>query len=467
MPYVVGGSKCNLVTGYTIGADVDQPYGRHEWLAQTFTITSTHILFRCRFLGYTTTPAELYEYAIRAVDGSGKPTGPDLVNTQIYNQWESPLPIPKWQRFDFDTFTQFPAGQYALIARLPTAGSPNTHFIRADQTAPTYTLGKAWRSLNDGVTWSEIAGTDLMFEVWGWQPPPPAKPPPVISNWAPITYKKGLTQGTFQIQVKTDIAVHLFLRWTEIEPLTHPVELFRRGISLPYATYWCFVAWEENEQLEPGDTLTHTFIKPDWPVCKDTWLYFIGTKQCEESPSASPIFKLHRTAQEVEAMIMIAKQTLTSPGLIDMSGLDTSAYPILYLFFSGRGTTTLGEVYLRLNGYTQAYYYTERVYANAQGVSQSEFRSDTQFRLGLLGAQSGIYKIASRVIIFNHNDIEKEMEAQTGCVGDQQNALFTNVATGRMTSVTVERVTRIQITNNVAANFAAGAQAILYGLLDP
>ncbi|MBA7589986.1 hypothetical protein ES708_32085 [subsurface metagenome] len=59
---------------------------------------------------------------------------------------------------------------------------------------------------------------------------------------------------------------------------------------------WCFVNWKENEQEEPGDTLVHTFIKPDWPVCQTRWFYFLGTKQAEESPSASPIFHLHREA---------------------------------------------------------------------------------------------------------------------------------------------------------------------------
>jgi len=71
------------------------------------------------------------------------------------------------------------------------------------------------------------------------------------------------------------------------------MELIRRGISLPYATRWCFVNFEENEQEEIGDTLIHTFIKPNWPICETRYFYFLGTKQAEEQPSASPIFKHH------------------------------------------------------------------------------------------------------------------------------------------------------------------------------
>ena len=80
--------------------------------------------------------------------------------------------------------------------------------------------------------------------------------------------------------------------WEELA-LKHMASTLVRGIKLMDGVRYCFVAFHENEQLEPGDTLIHTFVKPDWPVCETRWFYFIGTVQTEEQPSASPIFYLH------------------------------------------------------------------------------------------------------------------------------------------------------------------------------
>ena len=135
-----------------------------------------------------------------------------------------------------------------------------------------------------------------MFEVWGYTPPPEPPPEPAISNWAPTDIASQLTPTGYTIVVTTNIPVHLWMRWSLNEPLKRPSEEFRRGILLMSGVRWCFVNWKENEQEEPGDTLVHTFIKPDWPVCQTRWFYFLGTKQAEESPSASPIFHLHREA---------------------------------------------------------------------------------------------------------------------------------------------------------------------------
>jgi len=88
--------------------------------------------------------------------------------------------------------------------------------------------------------------------------------------------------------------VHLWMRYSYNKPLKHQVERFRRGLAMPWNTYYCFTAWHELEQDEPGDTLEHTFSFTDWPVCETRWFYFTGTKRLFPSPSASPIFELHR-----------------------------------------------------------------------------------------------------------------------------------------------------------------------------
>lgn len=297
MVVVDGGSKCNLITGYAQGEDNQVEYGKNRWLAQTFTLPATYVIFRCRFKSWTICAGRFYEYALYNTDGVGKPTGAPISTTSGSPTGESVYSPGKWRRFDFMNFPNLPAGTYALVASAPTTPSWQCNKLRCDATAPTYALGKAWVSPDSGATWLEIPNTDFMFEIWGWEPPPTADPEPVISNWAPLDYQHTDLLEGFTIVVTTDIPCHLFMRWTDKVPLKHPSTEYRRGILIQTGTRYCFVSWHENEQIEPGDTLIHTFEKRNWPICQTRYFYFIGTKQAEEQPSASPIFGLHRTAE--------------------------------------------------------------------------------------------------------------------------------------------------------------------------
>ena len=58
----------------------------------------------------------------------------------------------------------------------------------------------------------------------------------------------------------------------------------------------CFTAYEDNEQLEPGDTLAHTFLKPNWPVCQTRYWYYIATIGGLTSRSNSAIYSMHHVA---------------------------------------------------------------------------------------------------------------------------------------------------------------------------
>jgi len=299
MPYSKGGEKCNLYTYYNEGDDTFQSYGWNRYLAQTFALPSEAVIYVAVAKLKVDTDTHDQYWSIYATDGTGKPTGSPLYQKLMRSTWTVHDRDVTWRRATFDDFPKLAAGQYALVLSAPSFWAAYKYYWRMDSTAPTYTQGKAWLSHNAGDTWEEIPTTDFMFEIWGWTPPPEPPPAPVISNWAPLDIKKTPTLTGFTIVVHTDNLVHLFMRWTTTEPLKHPRQVFRRGISLMRGVYYCFVAWEENEQEEPGDTYTHTFIKPDWPVCETRWFYFVGTKQAEEQPSASPIFYYHRTQKDV------------------------------------------------------------------------------------------------------------------------------------------------------------------------
>ena len=299
MSVVVGGEKCNLITGYASGEDNEVIYGKNRWLAQTFTLDDLYVIFRCRFKSWTNTGGEFHHYALRNTNGAGKPLAVDISHTTLSPGNESFRSPGKWRRFDFGDFPNLPAGTYALVTRVPTVPDWLRYKLRCDATASTYPLGKAWLSHNAGTDWEEIPNTDFMFEIWGWKPPPVANPTPVINNWAPLAIDHPEAPAGHTIVITTDIPVHLYMRWTDKEPLKHPSTEIRRGILIQTGTRFCFVAWHENEQEEPGDTLVHTFIKPGWKVCETRWFYFIGTKQAEESPSASPLFYYHLKEKEI------------------------------------------------------------------------------------------------------------------------------------------------------------------------
>jgi len=95
------------------------------------------------------------------------------------------------------------------------------------------------------------------------------------------------------ITCTTNNPCHLTCYYTEKEPVRHATSRVVRGLALPWGAYWCFVAWNKVEQLEPGDTLTHTFKIHDWLYCQTKWLCFRGTVAGELSPSVSALLKHH------------------------------------------------------------------------------------------------------------------------------------------------------------------------------
>ncbi|GAI08749.1 unnamed protein product, partial [marine sediment metagenome] len=62
---------------------------------------------------------------------------------------------------------------------------------------------------------------------------------------------------------------------------------------------FCFVVFEDLEQDEAGDTLTHTFTWHGWETCQVRWFYFWATSEGEKMKSTSPIFSKHFVAPQI------------------------------------------------------------------------------------------------------------------------------------------------------------------------
>lgn len=117
--------------------------------------------------------------------------------------------------------------------------------------------------------------------------------------WALLTIAVTFSADVGTIILTTDVPCHLFMRWTLIVPQQHSIPVYRRGIAMHGDKYFCFDTYEDNEQEEAGDTIAHTFIKPDWPVCQTRYFYFHGRIDDDPSPSTTAIFRQHHAVPPV------------------------------------------------------------------------------------------------------------------------------------------------------------------------
>jgi len=142
------------------------------WRAQTITTGTTgenrdHVLISIE--------AELYRGAlspgtitlgIRNVDGTGKPTGSDIVSASIDGSTIPPSAYT-WIEFILPEMTISAGSQHAIVIRAPGAGVPNRLLWRDMPVAETYIGGKAYYSSNSGSTWAEDSAGDNTMEEYG------------------------------------------------------------------------------------------------------------------------------------------------------------------------------------------------------------------------------------------------------------------------------------------------------------
>lgn len=146
---------------------------------------------------------------------------------------------------------------------------------------------------------------------------------------------------TVQIIVTTDIACHLFCRLTLEKPRIHIKTGIRRGYSFAEDLRFCFVVYDDNEQLEPGDTFTHTWFKPSWGYCITKYCYFWGYVSGEVAVSTSPPFSHHNTRKDfpppfIQLLIETWTYELPPPPPMSLIILETwdsispTFYPIVF-----------------------------------------------------------------------------------------------------------------------------------------
>lgn len=111
--------------------------------------------------------------------------------------------------------------------------------------------------------------------------------------WAALSLDYQLRIDGYWITTVTNNPCHLTSYWTDVEPRRHHDSRIIRGALVPWGAYFCFVAWHTIEQVEAGDTLTHTFHYTPWTAATTRWFTFRGTVGADQSPSISAIFEKH------------------------------------------------------------------------------------------------------------------------------------------------------------------------------
>lgn len=123
-------------------------------------------------------------------------------------------------------------------------------------------------------------------------------PPAGTNKWLILEYAHSWLNFTLYVACTTDVPCHMFLRWTDKEEHIHLHSKDVRGETFLGDPKYCFVEWNEVEQNEPGDTLSHTFHFSGWFVCARRWWMFRATIAAAESPSTTGIFSAHYLDQE-------------------------------------------------------------------------------------------------------------------------------------------------------------------------
>jgi len=140
--------------------------------AQTFTPVIAHTITSIKLLMYRAagTPG-IITVRIKAVDGSGHPTGPDLATGTTDGDTLTENTAGEWREIALGVGFALSVGvMYAFLPNAAVVTFPNTAYMRwRNDGVDGYTVGRQEYTSNGGTSWSdsEIATTDIMFEDWG------------------------------------------------------------------------------------------------------------------------------------------------------------------------------------------------------------------------------------------------------------------------------------------------------------
>ena len=126
----------------------------------------------------------------------------------------------------------------------------------------------------------------------------PTPPPSSNPHFLLLEYAHSWVGDTLYVACVSDVPCHQWLRWTSVPMGVHNRVTTLGGYSFMTDPKYCLVQYNEVEQNEAGDTLSHTFNFAGWATCEWRWWYLVATLGGEPSPSATCIFQAHYLDQE-------------------------------------------------------------------------------------------------------------------------------------------------------------------------
>lgn len=157
-----------LWENYITGDDTQgTPYDVY-WQAQTFTVGAedhTITSVKCKWARSDNDP-QTVTVGIRAVDGSGHPTGADLTSGTTDGGTLPAYPTFEWREVTLTEYTLSANTKYAIVVRAPDSG-PSAWLVWRYDYAGSFANGNIELSSNSGSSWTTKSTWDFMFEVWG------------------------------------------------------------------------------------------------------------------------------------------------------------------------------------------------------------------------------------------------------------------------------------------------------------
>jgi len=159
---------------YNTNDDDDRDGYTANWMAQTFTPVSDHIIGKVMLKLFRVGDPGTITVSIKPTSG-GKPVGADLCSGTILGTDITDNANGEWYEISLGNGFDLDVGaQYAIVVRAPDGDASNKVSWRADITDPTFTGGTFVSSSDSGVDWSVVSGVDCMFEEWGVGPASPS-----------------------------------------------------------------------------------------------------------------------------------------------------------------------------------------------------------------------------------------------------------------------------------------------------
>lgn len=187
---------------YNTGDDGNRDGYSNNWLAQTFTTETIHLIAKVKLKLFRTGDPGTILVSIKATT-SGDPTGADLCSGEIEGNTITDNAAGEWYEISLgDGFTFANNTKYAIVVRAVDGDVDNKVSWRADITDSAYTGGEYNVSSNSGSSWDGYPAVDCMFEEWGV-----GEPAPSTIVWGQLQ-KSQISAETIEEAITRLIATH-------------------------------------------------------------------------------------------------------------------------------------------------------------------------------------------------------------------------------------------------------------------